>query len=63
MPTYTYRCSEEKCKHEFDIVQKMSDDKLTDCPECKEEGSLEKIITATAGFQLKGNGWFNKGGY
>jgi putative FmdB family regulatory protein len=40
----------------------MSEDKLKECPKCKEL-KLEKIITAGANFQLKGNGWFNKGGY
>lgn len=60
MPTYTYKC--EKCEHQFDIIQRMSDEKLKECPSCKEL-KLEKIITATTGFQLKGNGWFNKGGY
>ena len=32
MPTYEYRCRD--CGHSFDIVQKMSDDPLTHCPEC-----------------------------
>jgi len=60
MPTYTYKCKE--CEHQFDILQKISEDKLTDCPEC-EKKSLEKIITGGSGVQFKGNGWFNKGGY
>lgn len=60
MPTYTYKCS--SCTHQFDIRQSMSDDKLKECPECKKL-DLEKIITPGNGFQLKGNGWFNKGGY
>lgn len=60
MPTYTYKCKE--CNHQFDIRQKISEDKLTDCPECKKV-ALEKIITGGTGFQLKGNGWYNKGGY
>lgn len=59
MPTYTYKCGE--CNHQFDIFQRMSEDKLKDCPECKKE-ALEKIITQS-NFQLKGNGWYNKGGY
>lgn len=59
MPTYTYKCSD--CEHQFDIRQKISDDKLTTCPECEKE-SLSKIITATGGFELKGKGWFGKGG-
>lgn len=62
MPTYTYKCKE--CDHQFDVVQRMTDDKLTECPECKKE-ELTKIITpgASGGFQLKGKGWFKTGGY
>ena len=60
MPTYTYKCKE--CEHQFDIRQSMSDDKLTECPVC-EKKTLGKIIVPGNGFQLKGKGWFNKGGY
>ena len=60
MPTYTYQCG--GCGHQFDIRQKMSDNKLTNCPKCKED-QLQKIITGGGAFHLKGNGWFNKGGY
>ena len=56
MPTYTYKCND--CEHVFDVRQGMTEDKLTDCPECKKEEVLERIITASAGFQLKGKGWF-----
>lgn len=59
MPTYTYKCG--GCGHQFDIMQKMSDDRLTQCPQC-DTPQLSKIITETAGFQLKGKGWFGKGG-
>jgi len=55
MPTYTYKCS--SCEHGFDIVQKMSDEKLKTCPECSKD-ELIKVITGTGGFQLKGSGWF-----
>ena len=61
MPTYTYKCNE--CEHQFDIRQSINDDKLKDCPECEKKESLVKLITGGSGFQLKGNGWFNKGGY
>lgn len=60
MPTYAYRCQE--CGHEFETIQKISEDPLKECPECKKE-SLKKLINASGGFQLKGKGWFNNGGY
>jgi putative FmdB family regulatory protein len=61
MPIYAYRCSQ--CGFEQDVLQKMSDDPMTHCPECKTE-SFSKQLTA-AGFQLKGSGWYQtdfKGG-
>jgi putative FmdB family regulatory protein len=54
MPIYEYQC--QACKHEFEAIQKMSDDKLTDCPECHKP-ELKKLISA-AGFRLKGSGWY-----
>ena len=60
MPTYSYRCN--KCKVEFDVVQKMSDDKLKHCKDCNTE-TLVRIITSTNGFELRGKGWFKSGGY
>lgn len=54
MPIYPYACS--ACGHEFDLLQKVSDDPLTHCPECG-EGSLRKKLTAAA-FHLKGTGWY-----
>ena len=32
MPIYAYRCDE--CGHTKDVLQKVSDAPLTDCPEC-----------------------------
>lgn len=54
MPIYEYRC--EKCGHQLEIIQKMSDAPLADCPECG-KAALIKLISA-AGFQLKGTGWY-----
>ena len=54
MPIYAYRCSE--CGHAKDVLQKMSDSVLTDCPACG-AASFVKQVTA-AGFQLKGSGWY-----
>ena len=54
MPIYAYRCSE--CGHAKDVLQKMSDPVLTECPACG-AASFVKQVTA-AGFQLKGSGWY-----
>ena len=54
MPIYAYRC--ERCDHELDALQKISDAPLTDCPACGEP-ALKKQITAAA-FRLKGGGWY-----
>ncbi|MDH5649511.1 MAG: zinc ribbon domain-containing protein [Gammaproteobacteria bacterium] len=54
MPIYEYQC--QACGHEFEAMQKMSEDALTDCPECSKP-ELKKLISA-AGFQLKGTGWY-----
>lgn len=54
MPIYAYRC--ESCGFSKDVLQKMSDAPLTDCPQCS-AASFRKQVTA-AGFQLKGSGWY-----
>ncbi|HEX3635083.1 MAG TPA: FmdB family zinc ribbon protein [Paraburkholderia sp.] len=54
MPIYAYRC--ESCGFGKDVLQKMSDPQLTQCPECAKD-SFRKQVTA-AGFQLKGSGWY-----
>jgi putative FmdB family regulatory protein len=61
MPIYEYRCDE--CSHEMEVMQKLSDAALSDCPACGKP-SLKKLISA-AGFRLKGGGWYEtdfKGG-
>ncbi|RZT43157.1 FmdB family zinc ribbon protein [Cupriavidus agavae] len=55
MPIYAYRC--DACGHGRDVLQKMSDAPLTDCPSCGATGTYKKQVTA-AGFQLKGSGWY-----
>ncbi len=54
MPIYEYKCS--NCDHQLEKLQRMSDDALTQCPECN-ESKLQKIISAS-GFRLKGSGWY-----
>ena len=54
MPIYAYRC--QSCGFAKDVLQKMSDAPLTQCPECGTD-AFRKQVTA-AGFQLKGSGWY-----
>lgn len=54
MPIYAYRC--EECGFAKDVLQKVSDPVLTECPQCG-KSSFRKQLTA-AGFQLKGTGWY-----
>jgi len=54
MPIYAYKCS--ACGHAKDVLQKISDDPLTECPACH-AATFTKQLTA-AGFQLKGSGWY-----
>lgn len=54
MPIYAYRC--EECGFAKDVLQKLSDPVLTECPQCG-KSTFKKQLTA-AGFQLKGSGWY-----
>lgn len=54
MPIYEYSC--QSCSHFFEVIQKISDSPLMDCPNCGKT-SLEKVISSTQ-FQLKGTGWY-----
>ena len=54
MPIYAYRC--EACGFAKDVLQKISDAQLTECPSCG-NSTFKKQLTA-AGFQLKGTGWY-----
>lgn len=54
MPIYEYLCG--NCGHHLELLQRMSDEPLTDCPACKKP-ELKKQISRV-GFQLKGTGWY-----
>jgi putative FmdB family regulatory protein len=54
MPIYEYQC--QNCATEVEVLQKISDAPLQDCPECG-EASLRKKVSAAA-FRLKGSGWY-----
>jgi len=54
MPIYEYQC--RACGKELEVLQKISDATLQDCPDCG-ESSLRKKVSAAA-FRLKGGGWY-----
>jgi len=54
MPIYEYQCS--ACGHKLEVLQRISEDPLTDCPDCGDP-ALRKLVSAS-GFILKGSGWY-----
>lgn len=54
MPIYDYQCT--SCEHELEVIQKISEAPLTDCPECSKP-SLQKQVSAPS-FRLSGKGWY-----
>lgn len=54
MPIYEYECT--NCKKHFETLQKISDPPLEKCSVCS--GKLQKLVTAPAGLQFKGSGWY-----
>ncbi|MDD4938604.1 MAG: zinc ribbon domain-containing protein [Candidatus Omnitrophica bacterium] len=54
MPTYDYECT--KCKHKFEVFQKITADALTKCPECGSK--LKRLIGSGAGIIFKGPGFY-----
>jgi len=54
MPIYGYVC--KSCEHTLDVLQKISDAPLVDCPDCGEP-QLKRQLSAPR-FRLKGSGWY-----
>lgn len=54
MPIYEYAC--EKCDHEFEREQRITDDPVKTCPKCRSR-RVKKLISRTS-FVLKGGGWY-----
>ena len=55
MPVYEYLC--EKCDHEFEREQRITDPPVKTCPECRSR-KVKKLISRTS-FVLKGSGWYS----
>lgn len=54
MPIYEYQC--KACNEKVEILQKLSDAPVKECPACHKR-QLIKLVSA-AGFRLKGGGWY-----
>lgn len=55
MPTYDYHCT--LCTYVEEIVQKITDDSLTCCPQCGKE-SLQRGLGGGLGVVFKGSGFY-----
>ena len=55
MPIYEYAC--DKCSHEFEVEQRITDDPMKTCPECRSR-KVRRLISQTS-FVLKGSGWYS----
>ncbi|MBI5514244.1 MAG: zinc ribbon domain-containing protein, partial [Deltaproteobacteria bacterium] len=54
MPTYNYRCT--ACGHEFERVQRISEEPVRQCPSCAQPAAERQILSGN--FILKGSGWY-----
>ncbi len=53
MPIYEYKCADG---HVFDVIQKMSDESLTECQEC---GAPAERVLHPVAIHFKGSGFHN----
>jgi len=53
VPTYQYACTE--CDEQLEVVQKFTDDPLSECPVC--HGRLRKVFSPV-GVLFKGSGFY-----
>jgi putative FmdB family regulatory protein len=54
MPTYDYKC--EECNYTFELYQRMTEEPLAICPNCK--GKLKRLIGPGSGPIFKGTGFY-----
>lgn len=56
MPIYEYQC--QNCGHEFEELQKMTEEPLILCPNCNKK-TLKRLIGSGAGVIFKGSGFYH----
>jgi putative FmdB family regulatory protein len=54
VPIYEYQCPD--CGHQFEQLQKISDEPVRVCPNCAQT-HVRKLVSQTS-FVLKGGGWY-----
>ncbi len=55
MPTYEYACA--TCGHQWEEIQKISENPIEECPSCKKATAKRQISGGS--FILKGGGWYS----
>ena len=53
MPIYEYLCT--VCGHQFDVLQKMTDQQISRCEQC---GKPVRRVISASGIVFKGSGWY-----
>lgn len=54
MPTYEYEC--QKCGHQFELFQSITEKPRRTCPQCK--GRVKRLLGTGAGLLFKGSGFY-----
>lgn len=54
MPIYEFQC--HSCGNQVEVLQRISDDPITNCEACGKD-DMKKMISAAA-FRLSGSGWY-----
>ena len=55
MPTYDYEC--DACGHSWELFQKITDDAVKSCPECKKK-KARRLFGTGAAVVFKGSGFY-----
>ena len=54
MPTYDYEC--KHCGYKFEVLQKITDKPLDNCPKCNNK--VRRLIGSGSGIIFKGTGFY-----
>mgnify|MGYP000495308451 CR=1 FL=1 len=55
MPTYDYIC--DACSHQWELFQRITEDAIKKCPECKKKKAVRQFGTGAA-IMFKGSGFY-----